>query len=259
MNIVNFLNQIESEEIVLPAIQRDFVWSEGKIQKLMDSIMRGYPIGIVLMWETYEDIQYRQFDRFASRDARPVFFDNTNGKRLKVVLDGQQRLQSLYVALYGTFADKYLYFDVLSGRNSDDFEEDKYLFYFKTSKEAFEWNENTKETAESIEAVDEESPELAYLVKVADMFAMNVTEKQRFRRQISETLDLFDEDELRLETNIAKLDDVTTKDQNILKASIIDENKAPNSNARQTESDVLEIFVRTNRGGYASKPVRSDF
>jgi uncharacterized protein with ParB-like and HNH nuclease domain len=66
MNIVSLLNQIESEEIVLPAIQRDFVWGERKTQMLMDSIMRSYPVGIVLMWETYNDIQYRHFDRFAT-------------------------------------------------------------------------------------------------------------------------------------------------------------------------------------------------
>ena len=125
MNIVSLLNQIESEEIVLPAIQRDFVWGERKIQMLMDSIMRSYPVGIVLMWETYNDIQYRHFDRFATRGAQTNFLNNTDKNRLKVVLDGQQRLQSLYVALYGTLAGHYLYFDVLSGRTSDDFEESK--------------------------------------------------------------------------------------------------------------------------------------
>ena len=52
-----------------------------------------------------------------------------------------------------------------------------------------------------------------------------------------------------LETNLAKLDEVLTKEQNILKASIIDDDKPPDSQARQTESDVLEIFVRINRQG----------
>ena len=61
MTIVSLLNQIDNEEVVLPAIQRDFVWSEEKIQKLMDSVLRGYPIGIVLMWETHNNIQYRNF------------------------------------------------------------------------------------------------------------------------------------------------------------------------------------------------------
>jgi uncharacterized protein with ParB-like and HNH nuclease domain len=46
-SIVNLVNQISQEEIVLPAIQRDFVWPEGKVLRLLDSIMRGYPIGML--------------------------------------------------------------------------------------------------------------------------------------------------------------------------------------------------------------------
>ena len=49
MSIANVLNQIRNDEIVLPAIQRDFVWSEERTAKLLDSVMRGYPIGIVLL------------------------------------------------------------------------------------------------------------------------------------------------------------------------------------------------------------------
>jgi hypothetical protein len=78
---------------------------------------------------------------------------------------------------------------------------------------------------------------------------MNASEKQKYRRRISKLLELNDEDELRLETNHSKLDEVIAKDQNILKTSIIDEDKTSNSTARQTESDVLEIFVRINRQG----------
>ena len=61
--IMGLLNQISNEEIVLPAIQRDFVWTQGQTGTLLDSIMRGYPIGIALLWETYNDIQFRLFER----------------------------------------------------------------------------------------------------------------------------------------------------------------------------------------------------
>src|SRR5437879_5848052 len=61
MSIYGLLNQIKSGDIVLPAIQRDFVWSEEKVTRLLDSVMRGYPIGITLLWETYDDVQYRHF------------------------------------------------------------------------------------------------------------------------------------------------------------------------------------------------------
>lgn len=60
---MGLLNQVSDEDVVLPAIQRDFVWSEEQTETLLDSIMRGYPIGIALLWETYNDIQYRLFER----------------------------------------------------------------------------------------------------------------------------------------------------------------------------------------------------
>lgn len=246
MNIVSILNQIDSGEIVLPAIQRDFVWSESKIQKLMDSIMRGYPIGIILMWETFQDIQYRKFDGAYKSGNRPSFLENSSPSKLRVVLDGQQRLQSLFLALYGQYNNKYLYFDILSGRHSDDFEEEKYYFYFALPDDANDWNKDVEET---VSQESENNDELKYFVKVGDLFKMNSGEKQKYRRHISKLLKLEDDDELRLETNLSKLDEVLTKDQNILKASIIDEDKPSNSSARQTESDVLEIFVRINRQG----------
>lgn len=102
MSFISLLNQIKNDEIVLPAIQRDFVWSEEQIGKLLDSVMRGYPIGIVLLWETYNDIQFRNFVKDYRPGTFPTYQDNTGRRRLKLVLDGQQRLQSLYVALYGS-------------------------------------------------------------------------------------------------------------------------------------------------------------
>ena len=70
--IMGLLNQIANDEVVLPAIQRDFVWSEAQTQTLLDSIMRGYPIGIALLWETYNDIQYRIFAREFRRGTLPL-------------------------------------------------------------------------------------------------------------------------------------------------------------------------------------------
>lgn len=246
MNIITLLNQINSGEIVLPAIQRDFVWSENKIQTLMDSIARGYPIGIILMWETFEDIQYRKFLPNYNGDKDQIdFHDNTQKDKLKVVLDGQQRLQSLYIALYGKYNDKYLYFDVLSGRDVNNFADSKYLFYFETKDGAKKRNLIKKRVSKSIG----DETEHEYLFKVSDLFSMNATDRIKLRREISQRLKLSGDDEVRLEANLAKLIEVLVIDENILKASTIDENKPSTSPERKSESDVLEIFVRINRQG----------
>ncbi|MCY4303726.1 MAG: DUF262 domain-containing protein [Aestuariivita sp.] len=249
MNIITLLNQIKNQEIVLPAIQRNFVWDEEKIQKLLDSILRGYPIGIILMWETYNDIQYRRFDEAVGSTSPTDFLENKKKQRLKVVLDGQQRLQSLYVALYGKYQGKSLYFDVLSGRVSDNFEEDKYSFEFMTDSESEKRNNDT-----SMSVSYGEEGELRYFLKVSDLFSKTASEKKKLRTEIIEKLNLSDENQLseeedRLEVNTGKLDGVLTKEVNILKALVIDENKPQDSPERQTDSDVLEIFYRINRQG----------
>ena len=253
MAIFNLLNQIKNNEIVLPAIQRNFVWDEPKIAKLLDSILRGYPIGIILMWETHNDIQYRPFDKSVRSDPPTRFDENTKKQKLQIVLDGQQRLQSLYIALYGEYHGKYLYFDVLSGRESDDFKEEKYLFYFMSDEEAEEYNEEAISYASDEESENDEDEiyedENEYFVKVSDLFNKSPSEKQKFHQEISKVLALPEEDKTRLQLNIYQLDAVLTKDENILKELIIDQNKPQDSRERQTSSDVLEIFFRINRQG----------
>lgn len=53
--IAQVLKDIEHQQLVLPAIQREFVWSEAKICSLFDSLMRGYPIGGFLFWRVSDE------------------------------------------------------------------------------------------------------------------------------------------------------------------------------------------------------------
>ena len=99
-SIVNLLNQIKQEEIVLPAIQRNFVWPEDKVLRLLDSIMRGYPIGIALLWETYLDLQYRDFDKDFHEAQIHTFKDNKKKEEAQVSLGRSAKTPvALYCAL----------------------------------------------------------------------------------------------------------------------------------------------------------------
>lgn len=249
MSIIALLGQIQNGEIVLPAIQRNFVWSERKIEKLLDSIMREYPIGIILLWETYNDIQHRSFVQDYRSDTRYTFRDNSQNKRLKLILDGQQRLQSLHIALYGTHEGKYLYFDVLSGRETEDFKEDKFIFHFLTPEEADEWNSKAISGPQRAGSKKGGNNEVCYCCKVQDLMVMGAKERQKFKQDIGEKLELSNEDRLRLGLNLSILRDVLTIDESILKATVLDENKPRESPDRKSESDVLEAFVRINREG----------
>ena len=90
-----------------------------------------------------------------------------------------------------------------------------------------------------------------HFVSVSDLFAMGVPERQRFRLRLTRELGLAEGDTLRVDTNLATFNEVMTKDESILKASVIDGDRPADSPERKTEADVLEIFVRINRQGLA--------
>ncbi|WFE65537.1 DUF262 domain-containing protein [Micromonospora sp. WMMD714] len=87
-SIGELIDQISNAEILLPEIQREYVWKPTQVAKLMDSIYRGYPFGSLLFWETDEAPQIREMSvtGAGSGPLRPPLF----------LLDGQQRLTSLH-------------------------------------------------------------------------------------------------------------------------------------------------------------------
>lgn len=138
--IVSYLNDDEAEGggLWLPNIQRPFVWSEEQIARLFDSIMREYPISTLLVWKTKESVKHRRFIDNYHRDIKLTDFYVPENKRSKMmVLDGQQRLQSLFIGLKGSYSgvDRELYFDVLSGEQVAP-EDIRYHFAFQEKVKA---------------------------------------------------------------------------------------------------------------------------
>lgn len=243
MSIISLLNQIKNDEIVLPAIQRNFVWSEDSTEKLLDSIMRGYPVGIVLLWETYIDMQYRSFVRDFHEGDSHTYHENRGHKKIKLVLDGQQRLQSLYIALYGTREGRSLYFDLLSGQDSNDLAGEKFRFEFMTAADA------QAASCGPDTSPGEDSNGKHFFRRISELFALHPLDRIKLRDHVAQQLDLSDEDRARVDLNLSMLPTVFSSDDNVLKALAIDENLAPDSASRKSEADVLEIFVRINREG----------
>lgn len=114
-SIEQMLTAIHRHDYLMPAIQREFVWGTDQIVKLMDSLMRGYPVGSFLLWEvepqTAKSYTFYEFlTHFHERDN--PYADKAavlSGSGTTAVLDGQQRLTSLNIALYGSFAEKKKY------------------------------------------------------------------------------------------------------------------------------------------------------
>ena len=90
--VSDLLSDVKNGRIGLPDLQRPFVWKDNKVRELLDSMMKGYPIGYIMLWSSPDD------------------YENTGhiGKNEKVykrpddlVIDGQQRLTALLAAMYG--------------------------------------------------------------------------------------------------------------------------------------------------------------
>ena len=98
--ISNIVTRIHGGEVALPDFQRNFVWDAGKTEELIQSVISKFPVGTLLLWKQGGK------ELFASRN-----FEGSPGLGAKkpdeLVLDGQQRLTSLYQALTGTGDELY--------------------------------------------------------------------------------------------------------------------------------------------------------
>lgn len=87
--------EIDSGQIKLPMFQRDFVWDKEQSAKLIDSILKGFPIGTFIFWRTREELR-------SYRDVGNHRLPETpKGDYAQYILDGQQRITSLYAIRKG--------------------------------------------------------------------------------------------------------------------------------------------------------------
>ncbi len=80
----NLINDIDTGNIALPDLQRPFVWDSTKVRDLIDSLYKGLPVGVIVLWEILEPGRYRKINLENKREPRFL------------VIDGQQRLTSLF-------------------------------------------------------------------------------------------------------------------------------------------------------------------
>lgn len=112
ITVAEAILSIKKRDYLLPAIQREFVWTADKTVTLFDSLMRGYPVGSFLFWrvdeersQAYKFFEFMQnFDAQDNKRLKP--YDIPLPRQLTVVLDGQQRLTSLAIGILGYRADR---------------------------------------------------------------------------------------------------------------------------------------------------------
>ena len=108
--IRKILNAIQHTKIILPALQRKFVWKRRKITDLFDSLLQGFPINTLMFWEV-NDIskQKMEFYKFIDENYQEgvstnCIYPHVNyNENMTIVIDGQQRLTSLLIGLHGSY------------------------------------------------------------------------------------------------------------------------------------------------------------
>ena len=156
VTIEHTLQKIERHDIVLPAIQREFVWQPEQICTLFDSLMQGYPVGTFLYWkveqENNKNYQFYDFVRDYHEKDHPHCppLGELPNRDVTAVLDGQQRLTALNIGLRGSMAkklpwkrrsnpdaypQKHLYVDLLWTPDGEDDVGVRYRFEFRTAAE----------------------------------------------------------------------------------------------------------------------------
>ncbi len=128
--LFRIIQDIDNSIIFLPHIQRPFVWDTDQMRRLFDSLMCNYPIQTLLFWRTMEAIKARRVMPIVEWDANlHEYYDenkSVEGVEKVFVLDGQQRIQTLYALFNGGIKSKdgkrdlEAYLDITSGNEAND-------------------------------------------------------------------------------------------------------------------------------------------
>lgn len=212
------LNDVNIGRIGLPDLQRPFVWKDNKVRELLDSMIKGFPIGYIMLWES------------------PQFYDSNksghigiDAKKIDVpkslVIDGQQRLTALIAAIYGIqVKDK-------------DYKERNIRISYNPIKVKFEvWTQAYDRDPEWISQISDVF--MADLNHALPSFRKKYIKEVNASREKNGLDELNDQEEELIESNLNRLLELLTYNLPVMEIS-----------ERASEEDVSDIFVRVNSGG----------
>ncbi len=220
------LSEIQVGKIGLPDIQRPYVWPDAKVRNLFDSLMKGFPIGYLMFWDTPD--KYGK-DKFIGTDEKSY----KSAKSL--VIDGQQRLTALYAAMYGIY---------VVDKNYND----------RAIRIAFNpMNKKFDVWSAAIEKNPNYVPDISKLLSVANS---KITERKKF----IENLKVKRKADLEKTGTIIESDLITDEEEALIEKGFDElygllDVKIPTIDIFGTlsEKDVAEIFVRVNSAGQKIK------
>ncbi len=226
MSLNRLVNELEDSKFLLPALQRVYTWKWSQIETLFDSLMRGYPINTMMFWDidklSNQSIDFYKFlspeyvKGISENESLNDRKSNFDGITRHIVIDGQQRITSLYIGMSGSYNKKKLCLRLDCAADSDDREGMVYDFRFLTMKQFEKYNDEGQCWVMVSEVRKDSFDTIDFIVN-------NNLRKNEFARNTLEKLkNLFSNTDVISYYSIAGHDNI---------------------------DDVLDIFVRTNSGG----------
>lgn len=215
--VKNLVDDVRIGKIGLPDLQRPFVWKDNKVRDLFDSMLRGYPIGYVMLWESPVDYEEKK----SSIGGNKKIYEEPK----ELVIDGQQRLTALVAAMYG-----------IKVRDKNYEENEIKISYNPLTREFAVWTTPIDRDQEWVSKISD-----VFLAKESNSFT-------KFRRAYINGLndarskkgepELSDEELDLIEDNLNDLLGLEDFSLPTLEISV-----------NADEQDVADIFVRVNSGG----------
>ncbi|MDR0659734.1 MAG: DUF262 domain-containing protein [Prevotellaceae bacterium] len=203
----SLVNEIDIGAIGLPDIQRPFVWKDTKVRELFDSMYKGYPVGYLLLWASAG----------ASDGSNVISTDGKQRHPNLLIVDGQQRLTSLYAVMRGKKIIR------------DNFKEGRITISFKPLEEKFEIpNAASKRSAEYVQDISVLWQPGFVMYQFVDGFI----------RKLEESRTLADDEKTKIWDTIQKVKNLEHYSFSALELS-----------ASISEEQVSDIFVRINSQG----------
>lgn len=219
LTVNQLIEKIDTGELGLPELQRPFIWKDSKVRDLFDSLMRGYPIGYLMLWE------YPSLEKKKSIGVDLHSYDSPK----EVIIDGQQRLTSLYAVMKGKKVINSK-FDEKSIIISYNPLQDKFEVGYQATKKDPEWIYNISDVYTTSSSF-----------KFINSFIKRLSEYRECKGGV-----LTEAEQDTISENINAI--VNLKNHTLPVFDI---------KANAEEEDVSEIFVRVNSGGVSLK--QNDF
>lgn len=213
----DLVNEVRNGKIGLPDLQRPFVWKDNKVRDLFDSMLKGYPIGYVMLWESPSDYETK---KTTIGDNKKIYEEPK-----ELVIDGQQRLTALIAAMYG-----------VKIKDKNFAEREIKICFNPLTKEFSVWTSAFDRDAEWISKISE--------VFLAHENHTMISYRRNFIKELNDSRvkkgleTLSDDEEIVIEENLNELLSLT--DYSLPTLEI---------NYNADEEDVADIFVRVNSGG----------